>query len=106
MNELPYLKALWVQGNPVVENCVNFTHIGEYFPALEVINSRFTSRAADWALLFYARDQTDVKHVKDIRTIDLTGKGLLYMKDIKIFESMWECHTMDISGHPEFLKTE
>ena len=40
MEELPYLKALWVQGNPVVENCVNFTHIGEYFPQLEIINSR------------------------------------------------------------------
>jgi hypothetical protein len=56
MEELPYLKALWVQGNPVVENCVNFTHIGEYFPQLEVINSKFTSRAGAWSMLFYAKD--------------------------------------------------
>jgi hypothetical protein len=106
MEELPYLKALWVQGNPVVENCVNFTHIGEYFPQLEVINSKFTSRAGDWAMLFYARDQKDAKTVEDIRTLDLTGKGLLYMKDISIFERMTACHTLDISGHPEFLKTD
>ena len=106
MEELPYLKALWVQGNPVVENCVNFTHIGEYFPKLEIINSRFTSRAGDWAMLFYAKDQTDVKQVEDIRSLDLSGKGLLYMKDISIFERMKYLHTLDISGHPEFLKTD
>jgi hypothetical protein len=106
MEELKYLKALWVQGNPVVENCVNFTHIGEYFPQLEIINSRFTSRAADWAMLFYAKDQTDAKTVEDIRSLDLSGKGLLYMKDLSIFEKMKNLHTLDISGHPEFLKTD
>ncbi len=31
VEQLPYLKALWVNGNPVVENCVNFNNIGEYF---------------------------------------------------------------------------
>ncbi len=90
----------------MVENCVNFTHIGEYFPVLEVINSKFTSRAADWALLFYARDQPDAKTVEDIRTLDLTAKGLLYMKDLSIFERMKKMHTLDISGHPEFLMSE
>jgi hypothetical protein len=56
VDQLPYLKALWVNGNPVVESCVNFNQIGEFIPTLEIINSKFTSRAADWALLFYARD--------------------------------------------------
>ena len=56
IEDLTYLRALWLNGNPVVENCVNFTNIGEYFSNLEIINSRFTSKAADWALLFYARD--------------------------------------------------
>ena len=95
-----------MNGNPVVENCVNFNHIGEYFSNLEIINSKFTSRAADWALLFYARDQTDVKTVEDIRSLDLTAKGLLYMKDISIFERCTSLTTLDISGHPEFLMTE
>jgi tubulin--tyrosine ligase-like protein 12 len=106
VEQLPYLKALWVNGNPVVENCVNFTYIGEYFEQLEIINSRFTSKAGDWALLFYARDQTDVKKVEDIRSLDLTAKGLLYMKDISIFERCTCLTTLDISGHPEFLMTE
>ena len=57
-------------------------------------------------MLFYARDQTDVKAVEDIRTLDLSGKGLLYMKDLSIFERMISLHTLDISGHPEFLMTE
>jgi Leucine-rich repeat (LRR) protein len=32
--ELPNLKALWLNGNPVVSTCANFNTIGEYFPAL------------------------------------------------------------------------
>jgi tubulin--tyrosine ligase-like protein 12 len=54
--QLPNLKALWLQGNPVVENCVNFNQIGEFLPSLEIINSKFTSRAGEWAMLFYAKD--------------------------------------------------
>ena len=30
--ELPKLKALWLNGNPVVDNCVNFNQIGELLP--------------------------------------------------------------------------
>jgi len=36
---LPNLKALWLNGNPVVENCSNFNMIGETMPALEILNS-------------------------------------------------------------------
>jgi hypothetical protein len=53
---LPNLKALWLQGNPVVEYCVNFNQIAELMPSLEVINSKFTALASDWAMLFYAKD--------------------------------------------------
>lgn len=53
---LPNLKALWLNGNPVVENCVNFNSIGDIMPALEILNSTFTARAGAWAMLFYARD--------------------------------------------------
>lgn len=53
--KLPNLKALWLNGNPVVHNCVNFNQIGEIIPKLEIINSKFTSKAGEWAFLFYAR---------------------------------------------------
>jgi hypothetical protein len=103
--DLPGLKALWLNGNPVVDNCVNFNQIGELMPVLEIINSKFTSRAADWAMLFYAKDQ-QVSDVKDIRALDLSGKGLLYLKDLSVFERMQSLVTLDISDHPEFLMSE
>ena len=54
--DLPNLKALWLNNNPVVEACVNFNSIGEYMPALEILNSKFTSKAGEWALMYYAKD--------------------------------------------------
>jgi tubulin--tyrosine ligase-like protein 12 len=54
---LPNLRALWLNGNPVVDSCVNFDSIGEFMPKLEILNSKFTSKAGEWALLYYARDQ-------------------------------------------------
>ena len=53
--ELPNLKALWLNENPVVETCANFNLIGEHFPVLEVLNSKFTSKAAEWALMYYGK---------------------------------------------------
>jgi hypothetical protein len=105
ITELPKLKALWVNGNPVVENCVNFNQIGEHMPELEIINSKFTSRAGEWALLFYARDQK-VERIEDIRKLELTAKGLLHMKDISIFSRCTSMKTLDITGHPEFFHTD
>ena len=32
LQHLPQLKALWLNGNPVVDHCVNFSQIGEMFP--------------------------------------------------------------------------
>ena len=57
LTTLPNLKALWLNGNPVVDNCVNFNHIGEYMPSLEILNSKFTTKAGEWSMMFYARDQ-------------------------------------------------
>jgi tubulin--tyrosine ligase-like protein 12 len=75
------------------------------FPALEIINSKFTSKAGEWSLLFYARDQK-VDKVCDIRELDLSGKGLLYVKDISIFSQLTSLHELDISDHPEFLQSD
>ena len=84
---------------------MNFNQIGELFPELEIINSKFTARAGTWSLLFYAKDQ-QVSRVEDIRTLDLSGKGLLYLNDISIFEKCRSLVTLDISDHPEFLMTD
>lgn len=88
-----------------MDNCVNFNQIGELFPELEIINSKFTARAGTWSLLFYAKDQ-QVTKVEDIRSLDLSGKGLLFMTDISIFEKCLSLTTLNISDHPEFLMTE
>ena len=53
---LPNLKALWLNGNPVVDTCVNFNQLGEYMDKLEILNSKFTTKAGEWALMYYARD--------------------------------------------------
>lgn len=54
---LPNLRALWLNGNPVVDACSNFDSIGELMPSLEILNSRFTTKAGEWTMLFYSRKQ-------------------------------------------------
>jgi hypothetical protein len=52
---LPKIKALWLNANPVVSACSNFSSISELMPTLEIINSKFTNQAGEWAILYYAR---------------------------------------------------
>jgi len=52
--KLPNLKALWLNDNPVANNCSNFNVIGEHFPVLEIFNSQLTCKAGEWAMLYYA----------------------------------------------------
>lgn len=40
---LPKLKAMWLNGNPVVEACSNFMSISELMSELEICNSKFTN---------------------------------------------------------------
>jgi len=54
--DLPNLKAFWLNSNPVVESCSNFDAIAQLMPKLEIINSKFTHEAGEWALMFYARN--------------------------------------------------
>ena len=56
-------------------------------PSLEILNSKFTSKASKWAMLFYAKDQ-GANELNDIRELDLSGKGVLHMNDLSIFEEM------------------
>ena len=53
---LPNLRALWLNGNPVVDNCSNFSMIGDTMPKLEILNSQLTNKAGEWAMSFYGQN--------------------------------------------------
>lgn len=72
---------------------------------LEILNSKFTSKAGEWALLYYAKDQ-EATSLEEIKLLDLSSKGLLVMKDLSIFKKMTKLKKLDISDHPEFFMTE
>ena len=80
--KLPHLKALWLNGNDVVTNCHNFEVLAAAFDQLEILNSRFTEKAGEWALLFCAREQEGVKALEDIVNLDLSARGPLRMSDM------------------------
>ena len=81
---LPNLKALWLNNNPVVDACSNFHAISELMPSLEICNSVLTAKAGEWAMLFYARDQ-GAKTLQEIRSLNLAGKGLLFLESTEVF---------------------
>lgn len=101
---LPNLRALWLNGNPVVDACSNFDTISQLMPKLEICNSKLTDKAGEWAMLFYVRDQ-GVTHLEDIKSIDLTGKGVLHLQSTQVFEQMKNLEKLNISLHPEFFYT-
>jgi hypothetical protein len=103
--ELPTLKALWLNGNPVVDACSNFASIAELMPQLEILNSRFTNKAGEWALLFYARKQ-GAKSLEEIESLDLSGKGVTMLKDPSLFGRMNKLRRLDLTEHPEFFMCE
>ncbi len=75
---LQNLKALWLNGNPVVQACSNFLSLSEVMPKLEIINSVLTPNAGEWAMLYFARDQ-NVQKLEDIKFLDLSGRGVMYL---------------------------
>ena len=99
---LENLKALWLNDNPIEELCHNFDEIGEFLKSLEVINSKFTSRSGEWALLFCCRDQ-GIKNLKDIKYLDLSGRNFLKIKDLIVFDLLINLETLDISDHKNLL---
>lgn len=56
-------------------------------------------------MLFYAKDQ-NVSSIEEIRSLDLSSKGVLHLNDISIFEKMTSLESINISDHPEFFKSE
>jgi len=47
-------------------------------PKLEIINSVLTPNAGEWAMLYFARDH-NVQKLEDIKFLDLSGRGVLYL---------------------------
>jgi tubulin--tyrosine ligase-like protein 12 len=103
--DLPCLKALWLNGNPVAYSCSNFESIGELFPQLEILNSRLTHKAGEWAMLFYARSQGG-KTLDQIESLNLSGKGVTMLHDASIFKQMVNLRRLDLTEHPEFFMCE
>jgi len=102
---LPNLKALWLNGNPVVDNCSNFSTIGDLMPKLEILNSQLTHRAGEWAMLFYAKTQTGATSLETVERLDLSGKGILFMESAEILGRMTSLKKLNICDHPEFFMT-
>lgn len=102
---LPNLRALWLNGNDVVDTCSNFNSIGDLMPKLEILNSVLTNKAGDWAMDFYAKEQTGCSSVEEVETLSLAGKGILYMRSAEVFGRMKKLRKLDISDHPEFFMT-
>ena len=100
---LPNLRALWLNNNPVTTACSNFEIIGNHFDKLEIINSKLTTKAGEWAMLFYARD-TGAKTVEEITTLDLSSKNLLMIEDISFMSKLTNLKTLDISDNLDMYK--
>ena len=99
---LPNIKAMWFNANPVVNACSNFSSISELMPTLEIVNSKFTNMAGEWAILFYARD-SGAKTLEEIESLNLAGRGLTYVKDLALFDKFTNLKRLDVSDHPEFF---
>lgn len=101
--KLPNLKALWLNENPVEKNCANFNIIGDHFDKLEIFNSQLTTKAGEWAMLFYAKD-SGAKKLEDITKLDLSGKNLLAVDDISFLKQMTNLRHLDISDNIDMYK--
>jgi len=101
--KLPNLRGLWMNGNPCEENCSNFNIIGNHFSKLEVFNSQLTSKAGEWTVLRYARDQ-GAKALEDIVSLDFSGKNILTVTDISFLKKLTNMKTFDIGNNVDMYK--
>ena len=75
-------------------------------PCLEILNSQLTNKAGEWAMRFYAKNQTGATSLADVDRLDLSGKGVLYMPSAEVFGQMTNLKKLDLSDHPEFFMNE
>jgi len=98
------LKALWLNDNPVVKNCDNFSTIGNSFPKLEILNGELTSRAGEWAICYLARG-TGAGELDKITYLNARGKNLLTVTELGFVKQMRSLVTLDISDNMNMYKT-
>lgn len=102
---LPNLKGLWLNDSPIVEYCPNFNVIGESFPKLEILNSQFTSKAGEWAIMLYAKD-TGATCLEEIETLDIRGKNLLFIEDWSFLKRMTNLKRLDVAENVDMFLTK
>ena len=73
-------------------------------PQLEILNSKFTTKAGEWAYLFLAKDHA--KSLSEIKSLDLSGKAIAYVKDLSPFKEMINLKTVDIKDNLELALTQ
>lgn len=52
LKKLTKIKALWLNDNPIEQNEELIATIEKDFPNIEILNSKFTSNAGEWAFKF------------------------------------------------------
>ena len=105
--DLPNLKGLWLNRNPVVDNCANFDNIADLMPACQIINSKCTAKAGEWAILWFANAcGADAKTLEEVTRLDLSGRGVIFMPAAEPFGRMKNLKYLDLSDNPEFFRTE
>lgn len=105
LTSLPNLKGLWLNGSPIVEQCPNFGVIGEQFPKLEILNSQFTSKAGEWAIMLFAKE-TGATCLEEIETLSIRGKNLLFIEDWSFLKRMTNLKRLDISENIDMFLTK
>ena len=56
LKELPNLKAVWLNENPVAEEPDFYARLLADLPNLQIINKQLTPKATDWVLQVICRD--------------------------------------------------
>ena len=105
MKKFPNLKAVWLNGNPVVENCANvcnFDTIGNSFQELEMLNGQFTNKAGEWAMKYL----TGKESLDKITYLDARGKNLLTISNLDFLDNMKILKTLDISDNMNMYKSK
>ena len=92
---LPGLKALWLNENPISKDPISlFTYFEDFFPEIEILNSKFTKTANTWALQ-YASNQLDLESVTEI---DLSDRDITRASP-SILQQLPNLTVIDISGN-------
>jgi tubulin--tyrosine ligase-like protein 12 len=103
---LDFLKALWLNQNPISQDEDSlFKYFEDFYPNIEILNSKLTKTADVWALQYLANevnldlvtdlDLSDrgvarahtrlIDHVEHVRSLDLTNNTLTAEYELRIF---------------------